>query len=607
MVSLRRGNLGSWKKCVYLEVEKPEHENSKTIIDMKKLFSILACAVFGLASAFAQNTYTKITTADELVEDGVYLIATSEYGMALGMNFGNNAAREKAAVTISNGVISTEVAAAATDKLPYEIVLKKNGSNWSLFDVVNQKYIARTTVDENKIQNQDEAYEWKITIDADGNADIASLETTARRILYNANSGQERFNAYKAVNNTNKVVQLYKKGGTFVDETAPEVDKILSKSYAPTTLEVYFNEAVTKASAEAVANYTIEGITISAAVLDAAGKKVTLTTTAMTPGTEYTLAIKDVEDNSGNKTNISEKFFFGYKKVADLAALNALRGTAVVGQKYCVEGEVVITAIVGKNGTAANVTNAWVQDKGCATAKGHSMMLYYVNNLIPSTAKVGDVLKNVTAEVVVYNDLIEMQYFDTVAIQHTVANETVKIDEVKIADILGADKVQYQNAMVRIKGVDFDKPGEAFAAKTTYKIADDANTIDFRTQNDGTYIGQTIPSAKADVVVFVGCYKSTYQVSPRMKEDITLSGDPQANEEAEAIRFAAYPNPTTGVLNVEAEGSFNVVVYNMAGVQLMRAAGNEQLQLNLSALAKGMYVVEIRTAEGRAYTKVVRK
>ena len=79
---------------------------------MKKLlFTLMSvAALLGWSTVSAQGTYSKITSADDLVEDGVYLIATAEYGMALGMNFGNNAARENVAVTITNGVISTEVA-----------------------------------------------------------------------------------------------------------------------------------------------------------------------------------------------------------------------------------------------------------------------------------------------------------------------------------------------------------------------------------------------------------------------------------------------------------------------------------------------------------------
>lgn len=575
-------------------------------MNMKKLLFILmsVLAFLGVSTVCAQEAYTKITSADELVEDGVYLIATAEYGVALGMNFTNNAARETAQVTILDGVISTEVATAATDKLPYEIVLKKNGENWALYDLVNQKYIARTTADENRIQNQDDPYGWKITIDAEGNADIVSLEATARRILYMiGGSGSARFSAYKTANSTNKVVQLYKKGGEYVDETAPKVDKILTKSDVPTSIDVYFNESVTKESAEVADNYSIEGLAITAATLAEGNKMVTLTTAAMTAGTKYTLVINNVEDAAGNKMeNVSTEFSFGYAEVADLAALCAMRDSYVEGQKYLVKGEVVITAIVGKNGSNQTTINAWVQDKGCDKAVGHSMMLYYVNDLLPEGAKVGDVLSGLVGELTVYNDLLEMQYFDTTMIELTGETAEITVDDVTISDLLGKDKLSYPNAMVRIKGVRFAETGN-FAENTSYNITDENTSIIFRTNREGSYLGEKIPEGTVDVTAYVGYYQSKCQISPRSKEDI--SSQDVANESRERIEYTVYPNPTEGLLNVETEGNFRVSVYSLNGVSLIRHNACEKAQLDLSGLNQGVYIVEIATDKGTTYTKVV--
>lgn len=411
--------------------------------------------------------------------------------------------------------------------------------------------------------------------------------------LEGAKEGQCRLNLTKVFTN--------KRGD--VDETAPEVDKILTKSTVPTAIEVYFNEAVTKASAEAVANYRIEGLAVTAAALAEGDKMVTLTTAAMTAGTEYTLVINGVEDAAGNKMeNVSTKFSFGYAEVADLAALCAMRETYVEGQKYLVKGELVITAIVGKNGSNQTTTNAWVQDKGCDKAVGHSMMLYYVNNLFPETAKIGDVISGLVGELTVYNDLIEMQYFDTAMIEFTGETAEVTVDDVTIDQLKGSDKLQYQNAMVRIKDVMFADGGK-FEANKSYKVTDGTTNIDVRTNREGSYLGETIPSKNTNVVGYVGYYSGNCQISPRMKEDI--NNDPTANENRADIEYAVYPNPTSGILNVEVAGDFHVSVYNLNGVQLMRRAATGKIQADLSKLAQGVYVVEISTAKGMVYTKVV--
>ena len=573
---------------------------------MKKLlFTLMSvAALLGWSTVSAQGTYSKITSADDLVEDGVYLIATAEYGMAMSKPFTNNKARENVEVTVANGVISTEVATTATDALPFEVVLKKSGDNWALYDAVNEMYIGYIE-GQNQIQNQAEAYAWTITIDADGNADIVSTSGETRRILYNSNSGQLRFSAYKQVNTTNKEIQLYKSGGEYVDEKAPEIKSIATTN--ATTVEVLFNEALDAASAETVANYAVNNdITVSAAKLGEDNKTVTLTTSAMTEGTTYELTVNGVKDAAGNATqNLKAVFAFGAVEVENIAALVAMRDTYIEGQKYRVKGEVVVTALIGKFGSQQTTTNAWVQDKGCEKSMGHSMMLYYVNDLLKD-AKVGDVLSGLTGELTIYNDLIEMQHFDTEAIEIK-GTADITVDDVTISELSGSNKWLYQNAMVRVKGVEFADAGETFESNKSYNIQDGNATIAIYTNREGSYLGTKIPLAKSDVTAYVGYNSGNVQLGLRTKEDIVASTS-TAVENNEAIKFSVYPNPTEGLLNVElAEGGqFSLFIYNTNGLQLMRREGLvDNTRVDLSGLAHGVYIVEIRTAEGVVRTKVV--
>ena len=67
-----------------------------------------------------------------------------------------------------------------------------------------------------------------------------------------------------------------------------------------------------------------------------------------------------------------------------------------------------------------------------------------------------------------------------------------------------------------------------------------------------------------------------------------------------------YPNPATGVINVEAESLQEVVVYNLAGQQLLcRQASGHAMNLDLSGLRTGVYVVKVITAKGNSLHKVV--
>jgi hypothetical protein len=83
------------------------------------------------------------------------------------------------------------------------------------------------------------------------------------------------------------------------DEVPPTVNGIVTPNL--TTVVVYYSETVEESSSEDITNYSIPGLTISAAVRDAAlMSKVTLTVSGMTETQAYVLNIDSVEDMAGN-------------------------------------------------------------------------------------------------------------------------------------------------------------------------------------------------------------------------------------------------------------------------------------------------------------------
>ncbi|MBL9168389.1 MAG: Ig-like domain-containing protein [Verrucomicrobiales bacterium] len=71
------------------------------------------------------------------------------------------------------------------------------------------------------------------------------------------------------------------------------------------TVFVSFTERVTQASAEVLANYTLDGITVQGAQLGSTGDKVVLTTSPLTPGKLYTLRVSGVKDISSGANTIA--------------------------------------------------------------------------------------------------------------------------------------------------------------------------------------------------------------------------------------------------------------------------------------------------------------
>jgi hypothetical protein len=99
-------------------------------------------------------------------------------------------------------------------------------------------------------------------------------------------------------------------GGLAPDTARPEVSGAVALTN--TTVKVTFNEEVKKELAEDAKNYTIAGLTVSAAKFESDKKSVVLTTTAQTPGTIYTVLVINVQDISDNVINADkDEFKFG--------------------------------------------------------------------------------------------------------------------------------------------------------------------------------------------------------------------------------------------------------------------------------------------------------
>ena len=69
--------------------------------------------------------------------------------------------------------------------------------------------------------------------------------------------------------------------------------------------------------------------------------------------------------------------------------------------------------------------------------------------------------------------------------------------------------------------------------------------------------------------------------------------------------IAIYPNPTTGIVNIEAEGLAKVVVFDVTGREI-KALG-AQSTIDISDLEAGVYFFSIETANGTAMKKLVKE
>ncbi|MBQ7532072.1 MAG: leucine-rich repeat domain-containing protein [Bacteroidales bacterium] len=75
--------------------------------------------------------------------------------------------------------------------------------------------------------------------------------------------------------------------------------------------------------------------------------------------------------------------------------------------------------------------------------------------------------------------------------------------------------------------------------------------------------------------------------------------DCSAVSEAESIVSAVYPNPTSGIVKIEAENIQNISIFNAIGEKMLETtASGDNFEYNFSNNASGVYFVKVETVKG---------
>lgn len=196
-----------------------------TLLSLKAFFTICLLCLVGGVSASAQNTYTKVTSEDQLVAGGIYVIVNEEKSFAMSSQTTNN--RSYYSITINSNsftLADADIANAKADKTIYELELGGETGKWTFYDKINNGYLFApgTTKKDDKPNNflrvqktVDAKSQAKISFDAEGNSSIVFSAQNANTLKYNPSA--KLFSCYKSGQDP---VQLYRKVGTFTLTTA---------------------------------------------------------------------------------------------------------------------------------------------------------------------------------------------------------------------------------------------------------------------------------------------------------------------------------------------------------------------------------------------------
>ena len=101
---------------------------------------------------------------------------------------------------------------------------------------------------------------------------------------------------------------------------------------------------------------------------------------------------------------------------------------------------------------------------------------------------------------------------------------------------------------------------------------------------------------------------NTIYTSANLEDGVFLSYNNDCtdavDEASENDLVSLYPNPTTGLLNIEGQGAMRISVSNLLGQKLMDASAENNATLDMGQFGQGLYLVRIETANGITVQKV---
>lgn len=169
--------------------------------------SLLSMLCFGWS--WAQDTYVKVTSEDQLEAGAKYLIVSQNYNVAMGPSFSESFRPNAISISITNETITTSTAVTAQDEFPLAVLLEKSSTEnqWYIRHAIAGKYFSHK--DGTNFVLNDNGTDFSIEIDDNGNAKIhtADGKNSPKRRYFACYQGNS-FRPYNEIS-TNQDVQLY--------------------------------------------------------------------------------------------------------------------------------------------------------------------------------------------------------------------------------------------------------------------------------------------------------------------------------------------------------------------------------------------------------------
>ncbi|MBR6066339.1 MAG: chitobiase/beta-hexosaminidase C-terminal domain-containing protein [Bacteroidales bacterium] len=407
--------------------------------------------------------------------------------------------------------------------------------------------------------------EWTITAE-NGVVTLTSVKYPARQLQWNNAQSGLRFACYTGGQTP---VTLYKLGA---------VPAVATPVFTP--VAGYYEEA--------------QNVTITCAT---EGATIYYTTDGSTPtneSTQYTGAIavsqnttiKAIAILGDDESFVATARYTFPNFVENIAALYAVENTT---DTYVLTGDVTFVYRNGKN--------MYVKDETAG------LLLFDRNEVVTTEYTEGDVISGgITGTISMYHGMLEfIPTFNTaVSTQNTgaVVPTVITVEQLR--------SNAYVSQLVKVENVNIAEGTTYAEGQTGSNVTFSQNGSEALLRNSFKTLDMEIgDNTNWDITGFAAIYDSDIQIFPRDNDDVTLV----TSVEGLTAEIAIYPNPTSNVINIAAEG-LNVERVELANVdgQIVSSeeVASDMVTVSLEGQPAGMYFVRIYTANEVIVRKVTK-
>jgi hypothetical protein len=302
---------------------------------------------------------------------------------------------------------------------------------------------------------------------------------------------------------------------------------------------------------------------------------------------EHTVMLTLV-DNSHTPISpeVSASVTFTIPEANNVANIGELRAGMTDGTIYTLTGQALVT-----------FTQTYRNQKYIQDSTG-GILIDDAADVLAMDYVAGDRISGITGTLSLFNGVVQFTPVQAGSAPVSSGN-AVNYQVITIADFM-ANPTNYESELIAFADVSFADAGGTFATATNYEVSQGSDVTQLRTAFfDIDEIGTTIP-ATANIVTIGARFNDTPQLS--LVDIVDQLGVSDA--------MTADVNMTT-VWNAQAtftvDGKASVEIYNLNGQLVQKANGNNTFNVNVSGLAKGVYVVKVTVDGKTAVQKAVKK